>query len=254
MAKQTSVIQFTGRLGNMIGYYHKGEHFLRSTPDKIRQTTATQRAAQRFGMASKKGAFIRHTLYSALDVHCDSTHVNRLTKTLIPAAGNNIRSLKGFRFNQSAGTDHFFTIAPFLSADNVLHIPAQTLIQYKSITALEVKMIATRIDLNTHHTVDIQTSMVTIDPAASFEGIMLPVDVPGTGTLVITLQVRAMQGNKISANKKHLAADIIAIQPPQPQVIVQISSKTYATITQQIIHANLYTVYHQLQNNFIKRE
>jgi hypothetical protein len=254
MAKQTSIIQFTGRLGNMIGYYRKGNYFLRSMPDVIRQTAATQRASQRFGMASKTGAFIRHAIYAALDVNCDSTHVNRLTKTLIPSAGDHISAIKGFRFNQHAGTDHFFPVTPFFSAENVLHIPAQTLRQHKGITALEVKMIATRIDRKTQRTMGIQIAACRIDMTVPFNGAMLPVEVSGTGTLIVTLQIRAFNGNSITANKQHLVADIIAIQTAQIKTTVHTPAITKTITMHHEDHVQLCTSHHQPTCTFIQRE
>ncbi len=254
MAKQTSIIQFTGRLGNMIGYYRKGNYFLRSMPDMIRQTAATQRASQRFGMASKTGAFIRHAIYAALDVHCDSTHVNRLTKTLIPSAGNHISAIKGFRFNQHAGTDHFFPVTPFFSAENVLHIPAQIVRKHKGITALEVKMIATRIDCKTQRTMGIQTAALHFDATVPFDGAMLPVNISGTGALIITLQIRAFNGAGITANKQHLVADIIAIQTAQTKATVHTTSATKTITIHHEEQVQLCTPVHQPACTFIQRE
>ncbi len=85
MAKQISLITFTGKLGNLIGYERGGKYFLRSMPEIVRQTTATRRAAQRFGIASRKAALIRSAFYDELDIHCDSSHVNRLNRILIGA-------------------------------------------------------------------------------------------------------------------------------------------------------------------------
>lgn len=59
MARQNSLIIFTGKLGNLIGYQRNGRYFLRSAPEKVKQTPATRRAARRFGMISKKAALIR---------------------------------------------------------------------------------------------------------------------------------------------------------------------------------------------------
>ncbi|TWW00812.1 hypothetical protein [Chitinophaga pinensis] len=254
MAKQTSVIQFTGRLGNIVGYRRKSAHFLRGTPDTIRQSVATKRAAQRFGMASKKAAFIRHAIYTALDVHCDSTHVNRLTKTLIPSAGHQINAIKGFRFNQCAGTDHFFPVSPFFAADHALHIPAQTLRQYKGITALEIKMIATRIDCTTRRVMGTQTSTCSIDATVPFEGTIFPVDVAGIGTLIITLQIRAFNGAILSANKQHLVADIIAIQAPQIPAVIHRYFSTQTITAHHAAQLPFITSHHQSVRTIIQRE
>lgn len=215
MATQNSPIRFTGKLGNLIGYRRHGKYYLRSMPEVVRQTRATRRAALRFGIASKKGALIRNAFYNELDVRSDSTHVNRLTKALIPSAGNNTKSITGFRFNQHAGTDRFFARPVRLSADGSLHIPAQTLPAFRDINMLEVKVIATRINFTTHQVIDTQSDVLIIDTREPFNGASFPVDVPGKGTLIVTLQIRGMKDNILSGNRKYLAADIVEVQPPQ---------------------------------------
>ncbi len=220
VARQTSLITFTGKLGNMIGYRRNGKYFLRSAPESVRQTFATCRAARRFGMASRKGALIRSAFMEELDVHCDNSHINRLNKTLIQAGRNNTEAITGFRFNQHTGIDRFFQIAPKLSRDEILHIPAQTLPQAKGITALEVKVVAVRINFAEHRIVNTDAVMITIDLREPFAGAAIPVNVPGKGTLIVTLQVRGMYDECPSANAKYMAADIVAVSVPQiPQLI-----------------------------------
>lgn len=210
MAKQNSLIPFIGKLGNRIGYQRNGKYFFRSMPETVRQTVATCRAARRFGMASRKAALIRNAFYDELDIRCDSSHINRLNKVLI-AAGNNHAALTGFRFNQYTGTDKFFTITPQLSAEGILYIPPQVLAQHKDITALDVKVIAARIDFTTGRIIGTDTAMIMIDTRKSFTGADIALHVPGTGTLVVTLQVRAMHKDGLSRNRQYLAADIIAV-------------------------------------------
>lgn len=48
-----------------------------------------------------------------------------------------------------------------------------------------------------------------------FHGTDIPLDVPGEGTLVIILQVKAMNNDVFSSNRQYLAADIIAVATPQ---------------------------------------
>ena len=55
------------------------------------------------------------------------------------------------------------------------------------------------------------TAMIYIDPRQPFEGTALQMEVPGEGTLIITLQVRGFRDGKVSAQSKYLAADIIAV-------------------------------------------
>lgn len=242
MAKQHSLIPFTGKLGNLIGYQRNGEYFLRSMPETVRQTVATRRAARRFGIASRKGALIRNAFYTDLDIHCDSGHINRLNKVLIAAAGNNT-AMTGFRFNQHTGIDRFFTVAPWLSGDGILHIPSQALVQHKSITALEVKVIATHIDFMTRRVTGTETVIMEIDPRQPFGGAEIPVEVSGRGTLVVTFQVRGMQKDGLSGNRQYLAADIIAVK--EPKIRKPFKKPTYSrrTIAQPQIFSDLTSVH-----------
>ncbi len=231
MARQTSIIPFTGKLGNLIGYERNGQYFLRSMPEVVRQTVATRRAAYRFGQASRKGALIRHAFYGDLDIPCDSGHINRLNRVLI-AAGSNYAAIKGFRFNQHAGIDRFFTIAPKLFRNNTLHIPPQTLARYKGITALEVKVIATRIAFTSRQVGNVEAVTLKIDVNKPFEGINIPLDVTGDGTLVVTLQVRGIHEDCTSCNRQYLAADIIAVATPQAAGCMNNHSYPQITILQ----------------------
>ena len=247
MAYQNSILPFTGKLGNLVGYRRNGKYLLRSMPEIVRQTVATRRAALRFGMASRRGALIRHAFYGELDVCGDKTHGNRLTKTLIPSAGSNLRSITGFRFNKHTGTDGFFIQAPQLSADGILHIPAQTLPVLKGITSLEVKVIATRINFTTHQVVATESNVLIVDIHESFNGAAVSVDIPGKGALVVTLQVRGMQDNIPSRNTRYLAADIIAVQLPQT---LEVFYKQVYSQPRNI----LYTNYTYSQPSIILRE
>ncbi|HVI46334.1 MAG TPA: hypothetical protein VM802_15775 [Chitinophaga sp.] len=221
MAKQTSLLTFTGKLGNLIGYRRNSGYFLRSMPAHVRQTAATRRAAQRFGMASSKGALIRNAFAPRLDVHCNSEHINRLTSALIPSAGKDTGCITGFRFNRKTGTDKFLTAAPRLSRNNILYIPPQTLPAYNGISALEIKVIAARIHFATHQVTGTESAVLIVKPGEPFEGAACDMDVPGRGTLVVMLQIRGILGGIPSNNTRYLAADIIAVQPPQIRPILR---------------------------------
>ncbi|WP_089804236.1 hypothetical protein [Chitinophaga sp. YR627] len=219
MALQTSIFPFTGRLGNMIGYRRNGKYYLRSMPQKVRQTKATRSAAKRFGIASKRGALLRRSIYGELDISCDSTHVTRLTAALVNANVNNLTNIPGFRFNAATGISHFFAVTPVFTEDGYLHIPAQTLPQLKGIHAWDVKVIATRIDFKKHQAIATDIDGITIDPREPFTGATLSVSVPGKGTLVVVLQVQACRDEHPSQHKQHMAADIIAIQEPESDML-----------------------------------
>lgn len=251
MAKQTSIIPFTGKLGNLIGYERNGEYFLRTMPEIVRQTHATRRAARRFGMVSRKAALIRHAFYSDLDIPCDNGHVNRLNKVLI-AAGRNHEAITGFRFNQHTGIDRFFTVVPRLLENDILHVPAQTISQYKGLNALEVKVIAARIDFIRGQITGTGTTILMINPDMPFEETNIPLDIPGAGTLVVTLQVRGMHKDGVSGNRQHLAADIIAVVAPQIQKCF--SKPTYPRRASLRLQTNPGYMYAHAYQSTIQRE
>jgi hypothetical protein len=219
MARQNSLITFTGKLGNLIGYERNGKHFLRSAPEKVRQTPATRRAARRFGMISKKAALIRKAICSGIDIPCDSGHINRLNKLLINAAGDHT-AINGFRFNEYTGIDRFFTVPPRLFRNGILHFPAQSLLQQRDILPLEVTVIVTHIDFKCHKTLHTETITMTVDNSEDFKGMDLPLDISHTGTRIVTLQVRGIRKDGPSCNKRHFAADIIAVKEEQVPVFL----------------------------------
>jgi len=212
MAKQDSIIPVIGKLGKIIGYRRNGKYFFRSAPEHVHQTRATRRASKRFGTYSRKSRVIRHAFYPELDVRCDSTHINRLNKILINAAGN-YEIIKGFRFNEAAGIDRFFPLTPWLSGMGTLHIPSQD-ISFHQFRSLEIKAIAVRIDFNTGQVTGTDAVTITIDQQKHFEGAAIPLYLAGEGTLMLTLQVRGMLSDGPSNNKQFLAADMIAVVPP----------------------------------------
>ncbi|QEH41142.1 hypothetical protein [Chitinophaga sp. XS-30] len=217
MGRQTSLLTFTGRVGNLIGYNRNGKHFMRCMPETVRQTSATRQAAQRFGAASRKGRLIRSAFAQELDIRSDGSRVNRLNKAIIKGGCNNPGAIAGFQFNRYTGIDKFFRVAPVLSTDGILHIPAQALAQIKGFTALEVKVIAACISFAERKVVHTETAILVLDTREPFAGAALSVDAPGKGTLVVTLQVRAMKDGHPSGNRKYVAADIVAVQEPVTQ-------------------------------------
>lgn len=221
MAEQQSIVRFRGRLGNLIGYYRNGKYFIRSMPQHVHQTRATRRAAERFGIASRKAALIRSAFCDDLDIHGNNSFINRLNSVLIKQATHNMTAVTGFRFNQDTGLEKFFEIIPALSEDATLHIPAQSLPQLKGITAFEVKVIAARMHFGTLRIISTDAAILNIDPRQPFDGASIPLNVPGNGTLMVTVQIRAMQGETPSYNRRYQAADIIGVLVPQKPLITQ---------------------------------
>ncbi|SKC99027.1 hypothetical protein SAMN05660461_1340 [Chitinophaga ginsengisegetis] len=214
MAKQTGLLQFTGKLGNVIGYRRNGSYFIRSMPDTVQQTTATRRASRDFGIASRKGKLIRRAITPHLAINPGGTLVNRLNKALITATRDRLPELKGFRFNPYTGVEQFFSLQPIITTGGILHIPAQKLWPPAKATHLEIVVVAVRINFAQRQITGRTESATTIDLSQPFNGAELAATVPGRGTLLVTLQVRAYEHGAVIENRRSKAADIIAVVVP----------------------------------------
>ncbi|MBW8683671.1 hypothetical protein [Chitinophaga rhizophila] len=214
MAKQTSLITFTGRLGNMIGYRRNRKFYLRSMPAIVRQTTATRRAAQRFGIASKHACLVRKALIPALDIPCDGHHVNRMNQLLMKGRSNRVCNLTGYRFNECTGITQLIGVAPYMGTDGRLYIPAQTLPAVKGCDAVEITVIVTRISFAYQQIKAVRATKTILQAGVHFDGAVLPVDIEGKGTLIIAVQVRLMCEGRPVCNSKQVAADILAVYTP----------------------------------------
>ncbi len=219
MAKITSAVTFTGKVGGLIGYKRNGKYFLRSVPGKVRQSKATKRAAKRFGAASRKGALIRSALATELDILCDGAHVNQLNKTILHAGRDNHAGLTGFRFNKHKRVRDFFSTELEFTPDGILHIPAQQICAKEGAVRMEVKLIGTRIDFTTGKVTGSDASAMYIDLEGAFTpftGADMSIEVPGKGTLLVTVRVRLFFESGLSLGRRNNAADIIAVLEEQP--------------------------------------
>jgi hypothetical protein len=130
MAKQSSILRFSGKLGNQIGYRKGKGYFMRQAPAVVNQTTATKRAAADFGTASKGSRIIRHALQESLQHGADpdpslNIRLNKILGEIVRAdtahpagqrvlTADNMQHLQGFQFNENAGLDQFLTDAPMI--------------------------------------------------------------------------------------------------------------------------------------------
>jgi len=183
MAQQCSMLTFTGRLGKLTGFKRNNKYYFRKRPDGIHHTPNMQRAARRFGRASRMGALIR----KAFCIAGDGGYINRFTKALIPSGGTDVKKLVGLQFNKARRTYAHFSKLPQLRDNGVLHIPAQTF--PKGLKHIKITMIAVRVNLQTREVLGRDTCTLSIDTSQQFDGADLSVCVPGTGTLLIALSV-----------------------------------------------------------------
>lgn len=228
MAKQTGQLQFTGRLGNLIGYKRNGEYFVRCMPAEVHQTPATRKSSRKFGIASSKGALIRKALAPHLNIIGDSARVSRLNQTLISSG---LQGLKKYQFNRYTGLNNFLSIVPVLSKDNILQIPAQTLFEVPKATSLELKLIAVKIDFDSRRITGSASKSLSIDLSKPFEGCNLDASVKGKGTLILVLQIMIYQGDVLTLDRRYKAADIIAVVP---QTVQQAAIKQGKKVTKAL--------------------
>ncbi|MEZ2445757.1 hypothetical protein AB6805_28780 [Chitinophaga sp. RCC_12] len=214
MAKQTGLLRFTGKLGNIIGYRRNGNYFVRTMPEAVRQTAATRKASRNFGVASRKGKLIRRAIIPQLHIHHDGALVNRLNKALIQTSSDSLRGLEGFRVNRYTGTEQFFPHPPVVSQQGLLKIPAQSLPPQGEASHLEVTVTAVRICFRERRITGRSSTTVMLDLHQPFNGLELEANTPGKGTLLIILQVRSFNGTIATGNRRFFAADIVAVMAP----------------------------------------
>ncbi|NML21338.1 hypothetical protein HHL16_10665 [Pseudoflavitalea sp. G-6-1-2] len=218
MAILTGKLKFTGRCGDLIGYYRNGKHCLRSMPMHVKQTHDTRKAAKRFGEASHTGKLIRNALAPYLYGKKDREHVNRLNKNLIQSG---VGGLSGYRFNQQTSVSHFMQ-SPMLGEDNRLRITKIIMPRHIKVTHMEYRLIALRLDLTTGEVLQsIERSYMHKFVAWSeqFTPVELDANLPGKGTLIVVLQVNPFQGKYPLYDKRYLATDIIKIEMPAANTV-----------------------------------
>ncbi|MET3880872.1 hypothetical protein [Chitinophaga sp. OAE865] len=216
MAKQTGLIQFTGKLGNVIGYRRNGACYLRSLPEKVRQTTATRQASRNFGIASSKGKLIRQAIVPHLDIFPGGSMGNCLNKTLIQA-GKDLHSLEGFQFNRHCNVEKFFFSQPVILPGGIIQIPAQPLPEQEAGSILEIKAIAVRVCFVTRKITARRTATITADTGVPFPGATMELTVPGKGLLMLVLQVRMFKAGAASFDRRFMAADIVGVLVNTPK-------------------------------------
>ncbi|WP_343307961.1 hypothetical protein AAHN97_12470 [Chitinophaga niabensis] len=241
MGKQRSIVRYTGKVGNTVGYYHKGKLCIRSLPEHVNISEATKRSATDFGTASKAGKLVRHALKPELGIRHDSDLTNRLNTSMLKVlyAGSKQRGarninrkyldmLAGFKLNVNTELDKLLPFKPQVVQNaNSLRIAIPAIEEggirhAKNTTHIELKAIAVGLNFSEGNYEQAVSAKVLIDlrkPAAATE-LVLPFKAGDTETIVV-FQVRAFseEGGKryASGNRKYFAADIIDVIPSLPE-------------------------------------
>jgi hypothetical protein len=231
MAKQESLLKFSGKLGNVIGYRSKKNYLLRSASAVVKQTHATKKAAKDFGTASKAGRLIRHALSEHLQ-HCyDSSLTNRLNKKLgeivraddthkpgmrLPLAAN-MQSLSNFQFNSKASMLQLLKGVPVIeNNDGNISISFPEKINNKIPVAIKAIALSVNFTQQTTRQLASETIIIKCGEKQSVPTLTLS---PGTNDLTfIMLEIQSCYevNNQLfpCLNKKGAVLDIIAVLPP----------------------------------------
>jgi hypothetical protein len=241
MGKQTSIVRYTGKVGNLVGYYHKGKLCFRSLPEQVNISEATKRSATDFGTASKAAKLVRYALKPELGIRHDSDLTNRLNTSLLKvlyagsqqkgARGINrkyLDMLAGFKLNENTELGRLLPFKPqVVQNGNSLRIAipameAGSIRHAKNTTHIELKAIAAGVNFSEGDYEQAVSAKVLIDirKPAEAQDLVLPFKAGDAETIVV-FQVKAFseEGGKLyeSGNRKYFAADIIDIIPSLPE-------------------------------------
>jgi hypothetical protein len=209
MAKKLNM-QFSGRIGPLVGVLRGGEYHYRSRPAKVRQTKATKASSSIFALASKAGKIMRQHLHSSIpnpkDLNMQRNLVGqicnwlRLSRGAPPQSTTEIPFVNHFNFNPVKPLEetwrmplYFIQTSPGLTQ---LQIPA--FIPVKAIKApahtiqieLCISTVALRLDNdncfgNENHTITIPYNN-TPQPAKE---IVLPLQTDSGNILIAAIQL-----------------------------------------------------------------
>ncbi|KAA2238895.1 hypothetical protein F0L74_22025 [Chitinophaga agrisoli] len=149
----------------------------------------------------------------------------RLSQTLPNPEHHQLQSLKGFRFNPHTGLEGILNQPATYTPEGILQIPAQLVRMPQKATHMEVHAIAVRINFAERCITGIDESLEVIQLDTSckgqdqpFNGLDLPLSVPGKGTLFVVLQLRACTSCNGEVypfhDRRYMAADIVTVIPP----------------------------------------
>jgi hypothetical protein len=243
MARQSTILKFSGKLGDQVGY-RKGKHyFMRKAPTVVKQTTATKEAAADFGTASKASRIIRHALQENRQ-HCYDPSLNiRLNKVLgeivradtaHPAGqriitADNMQHLQGFQFNENARLGQFLTDAPMIEmADNhSINISLPEILSkhtkaLRGITHFSIRAIALSVNFAAETTRQVISDTILIKRHKEPLPAQLTLHLNREHGTLIILEIQSfyeVNGQLYLSQDKQLhAMDVIAVLPPIEQL------------------------------------
>ncbi|RPE08424.1 hypothetical protein EGT74_15355 [Chitinophaga lutea] len=235
MATQTGIINFTGRLGNVIGYRVGDKYHLRSMPEQVRQSPRSKISGRQFGKASRLGAAMRHALQGLMDSGRESATVNQLNKTLLAVLRaddlhrtkrfipRHFQTLKGFSFNPHASLENLLPVTPDVTrrADGSIEVTVPPMDRVKGnprATHVCIKAVAVSVGKHFTSATGAQSEPVLLPVRKPSEAFTLVVPAAPDALCCVMLEVTSlvMENGRIHLlqNRKYTAAEVIAVLPP----------------------------------------
>ncbi|WP_119079921.1 hypothetical protein [Chitinophaga alhagiae] len=238
MGKQTGLIKFTGRVGELIGYRVGKQHYVRSMPAEVRQSPRTKISSRYFGKASTLGAAMRHAVGGLLDIRCERAMGNRLNKALLNVlreddlhrqkrfVPRHFRGLEGFSLNQHADLSRVLTVTPSVSRNyqgNIeVHLPAMEVYTANPLaTHLSIKAVAICVQPGFTAATAVASEPVLIDVSRPSAALTLAIPAEKGALYCVVLEVMcciAQSGRMhLLYNRRYSAADVVAVMPGQEE-------------------------------------
>jgi hypothetical protein len=205
MARELNM-QFSGRIGPLIGCLRDGKYYYRSRPGKVRQTKATKASSSIFALASMAGRIMRlylqHSIPNPKDIQMQRRLVGSISNWLRLAKGQpmqpttDIPFVNHFEFNPAKPLDYAWRLCPGFMVTG----PGMAQLQVPAFVPVET----IKAPANTKHIqVCISAVALRLDSYSSFGTESLTIDLAYNDTAQparsIALQLQTEPGNILIA-------------------------------------------------------
>lgn len=224
MAKNLNM-QFSGKIGPLVGCLRHGKYHYRSLPGKVQQTDATKASSAIFALASKAGKIMRHNLEHSIPNPKDPNMQRQLlarikywlrtNNGLPPQSTNDIPFVNHFNFNPARPLEEalriqlsFIQTGPGLTQLQIpAFVPVQAIKAPARTTQLELCISAVSMRLGNYNSFGNESLTITVpynDTPQPAQQIPIALQTDQGNILIAALQIRYITGE--GPHKKYLAA------------------------------------------------
>jgi hypothetical protein len=198
-----SNVMFSGTVANLIFYEINGKHYVRTKPQKIKQTKATKAKSSLFGKASTLAKEIKNCLVTILPDARDRNMQNRLRTAMFNYL-NAQQSLQGFEFNSQSLLADKLKLKPLVSytaneccINFPAFIPQQSIKAPKDASKIVITIAALSIELSNLQPTRIHTQPFPFDYTDALQPanqITFPVNLSSSALLLIVMKMQYVTG------------------------------------------------------------